>query len=98
MLVALNLVISAWLLPVVFNEPDPLLDLNVYREALEFVRHGGGLYDYFRPHEDLPGLWFVYPPFAALLMSPLTWWPLPETAYVVTVFNLALAPLTAAVL
>jgi alpha-1,2-mannosyltransferase len=44
-------------------------DVGVYRGAVEYwLRDGGQLYDYLRPGTRYG---FTYPPFAALLMSPL---------------------------
>jgi alpha-1,2-mannosyltransferase len=44
------------------------MDLGIYRSAVIWWLHGEPLYSFPRPHA---GFGFTYPPFAALLMSPL---------------------------
>lgn len=54
----------------------PLWDLTVYREAIRFWAAGGELYDYRLDHPAREGGFpFTYPPFAALVMRPLTLLP-----------------------
>jgi alpha-1,2-mannosyltransferase len=48
-----------------------LTDLQVYVGAVTSLRDGGELYDYLR-NGNAP---FTYPPFAALVMLPLAWFP-----------------------
>lgn len=49
------------------------IDLRIYRDSLTYWLHGHSLYSF-----KIPGprsLGFTYPPFAAILMSPLVWLP-----------------------
>lgn len=50
---------------------DQLADLKVYLGAINHVHAGGGLYEFHAANGDP----FTYPPFAALLLTPLTWLP-----------------------
>lgn len=50
-------------------------DLTIYREAIAYQAAGGHLYDYVYEHPTVHGLGFTYPPFAALVLRPLTWIP-----------------------
>lgn len=50
---------------------DQLADLKVYLGANNLARAGGNLYDYHAANGDP----FTYPPFAGLLLTPLTWLP-----------------------
>ncbi|MEV6299761.1 glycosyltransferase 87 family protein [Actinoplanes sp. NPDC051861] len=50
------------------SRPEGLTDLRVYVGGVESLQSGTGLYDYFR-NGTAP---FTYPPFAALLMLPLS--------------------------
>lgn len=64
-------------------------DLNVYRRGAESVVTGGSPYHlphlhYLHHHLQLP---FTYPPFAALLLVPTTWWSWPVTYVVWTVLT-----------
>jgi len=62
------------------------LDLAVYLAGGDAVMHGRPLYDAAGPH----GLLFTYPPFAALLVTPLVLVPAPLAAAAVTAGSLAL--------
>jgi alpha-1,2-mannosyltransferase len=54
----------------------PLWDLEVYRQAIRFWAAGGELYDFRLDHPAREGGFpFTYPPFAALVMRPLTLLP-----------------------
>lgn len=49
-------------------------DLKIYRDALSFWSEGhGDLYDFARPDAVNGSLGFTYPPFAAVLLAPLSW-------------------------
>jgi alpha-1,2-mannosyltransferase len=63
-------------------------DLRIYLDAVNWWRTGHPLYDYARPDPIQGQLHFTYPPFAALLMAPLTLLPFPVAA---TVFSAATA-------
>jgi alpha-1,2-mannosyltransferase len=53
------------------RSPASLVDLNVYRDAILFALQGRSLYDFHSV--DLGGQGFLYPPAAAVLLSPVTW-------------------------
>jgi alpha-1,2-mannosyltransferase len=57
-----------------------LFDLSVYRGGVRWWLHGRPLYDYHKPHSRYG---FTYPPFAALLMTPLAVVPQPVAAALV---------------
>jgi alpha-1,2-mannosyltransferase len=61
---------TAWVLVThVFKSPfHGYFDLSIYRKAVIWWTDGRPLYDFPRPHA---GFGFTYPPFAALVMSPL---------------------------
>lgn len=48
--------------------PDELSDPRVYRAAVAELARGGSLYAYVAPNGDQ----FIYPPFAGLVLVPLT--------------------------
>ena len=52
-------------------------DLTIYRQAMEFQQAGGSIYDYVYIHPRVHGLGFTYPPFAAIVLRPMTWAPEP---------------------
>jgi alpha-1,2-mannosyltransferase len=76
-LVGLALAVSAMnLLLVSALATRPLWDLEVYRQAIRFWAAGGELYDFRLDHPAREGGFpFTYPPFAALVMRPLTLLP-----------------------
>ena len=63
---------------------DRLADLQVYRGAVQAVHAGDGLYGFHAANGDP----FTYPPFAALVLTPLTWIPGPVAATAWTVATL----------
>ena len=67
-LIAARHVISDWRLAA-SRDPGPNGDISVYIGAINYLASGGRLYDY--PLEG--GYGFTYPPFAALVLRPLTW-------------------------
>ncbi|SCG60309.1 hypothetical protein GA0074704_3673 [Micromonospora siamensis] len=52
----------------VLRRPDRLSDLHIYYGAVAHLRAGGALYDYVAAN----GGPFTYPPFAALVLWPIT--------------------------
>jgi alpha-1,2-mannosyltransferase len=73
--VAAALAAMNWLL-VSAMTTRPLWDLTVYREAIRYWAAGGELYDFTLAHPAREtGFPFTYPPFAALILRPLTWLP-----------------------
>lgn len=67
-LVALRHAVSDWRLAA-SGDLGPDGDISVYIGAINFLKAGGALYDY--PLEG--GYGFTYPPFAAIVLRPLTW-------------------------
>ena len=62
-----------------FKDEDQFrrLDFVIYHEALQYLSTGHDIYAY-RQHDM--GLGFTYPPFAALVLYPLTWLSTNEAA------------------
>ena len=69
------------------TEHFQMVDMVVYRDEGNAVRHGHDLYAMLVPRW---GLYATYPPFAALLFMPTTFLPVPVLRAVVTCANLAL--------
>lgn len=71
-------------------------DLGIYRSAISYWLHGGGLYDYAytNPHVEGP-LGFTYPPFAALVLLPTAWVPVKVLATLWTASTYTLVALLA---
>jgi alpha-1,2-mannosyltransferase len=69
-----------------FTEPS-LIDLRVYLGAANAVGDGSFLYDFAHPVSNLH---FTYPPFAALVLLPLTTLPFPVAATAVVAGSIAL--------
>ena len=67
-LLALRHVWSDWRLAASGNL-GPVGDIGIYIGAINFLQDGGALYDF--PLEG--GYGFTYPPFAAIVLRPLTW-------------------------
>ncbi|WP_106296222.1 glycosyltransferase family 87 protein [Knoellia remsis] len=63
-----RMVRSDWLLAQSFNV-GVAGDISVYQGALQNWRDGGALYEW----ENGAGFGFTYPPFAAIVMTPVTW-------------------------
>jgi len=64
------------------------LDLEVYRNAVSSWRSRQNPYLLTFTQSDLP---FTYPPFALLVLSPLTWTPFPVTQWLLSAAGLATA-------
>jgi alpha-1,2-mannosyltransferase len=64
------------------------LDLRVYRAAVDSWRSRQNPYLLTFTHSNLP---FTYPPFALLVLSPLTWAPFPVTQWLLSAAGLAAA-------
>jgi alpha-1,2-mannosyltransferase len=52
-----------------FGLTENSYDLDTYRAAVQGVWDGRGLYE----APALRGAWFVYPPFATLVLAPFAW-------------------------
>ena len=75
LLVVLALAGAVWWFLAAFTPRHGSFDLKVYFGAVNYWAHGNGeIYDYVKPYSRYG---FTYPPFAALVMSPmaiLPWW------------------------
>ncbi|MEV6524164.1 glycosyltransferase family 87 protein [Longispora sp. NPDC051575] len=60
-----------WLLADRFGGQHHLFDLRIYRKAVTFWLAGNDIYDYSQPDVINGTLGYTYPPFAAVLMSPM---------------------------
>jgi alpha-1,2-mannosyltransferase len=60
-----------WYLIATLGRHHYLFDLRIYRSAVRFWLAGNDIYDYWQPDKVNIILGFTYPPFAALLMSPM---------------------------
>jgi alpha-1,2-mannosyltransferase len=70
------------------------LDLDVYRIGSLAFLHGGNLYGGLPPTSSGVALPFTYPPFAAVLLSPLAMVPIAVASIVVTLAGIALTGVT----
>lgn len=57
--------------PKITNAPAVFSDLKIYRGAVDYWWHGGGLYNYASDNPKAIGLGFTYPPFAATVFLPM---------------------------
>src|SRR5207248_10504780 len=85
-LIVLALAGAAWWFLAAFAVRHGSFDLKVYYGAVNYWAHGNGeVYDYVKPFSRYG---FTYPPFAAIVMSPmavLPWWAVNTLAIVGTV-------------
>ncbi len=65
------------------------LDLRIYRNSIEYWRHGHSLYDFEQPGTK-GRLGFTYPPFAAMVLAPLTVVSESRAEHLVLALNLAI--------
>ncbi len=70
------------------------LDLDVYRIASLTFLHGGNLYHGLPPTSSGVALPFTYPPFAAVLLTPLAMVPMTVASMVVTLASITLMGFT----
>ena len=81
--------VTAWYAIGAFGRPYNFFDMKIYHGAAGWWASGHDLYAYAAPDT---GLGFTYPPFAGLLMLPLSWIPFGGAAWVNVVASmLALA-------
>jgi alpha-1,2-mannosyltransferase len=71
-----------------------LFDLRIYIKAERWWLTGHELYDFVQPDVLQGQLWFTYPPFGALLLTPLGVLPTPVGYVLITVATLAAVALT----
>jgi alpha-1,2-mannosyltransferase len=65
------------------------LDLRIYRNAINYWRHGNQLYDFAQPGTR-NHLGFTYPPFGAFILAPLAVAPLRVAEWGFTLINLTI--------
>jgi alpha-1,2-mannosyltransferase len=70
------------------------LDLDVYRIGSLTFLHGGNLYHGLPPTSSVVALPFTYPPFAAVLLSPLAMVPMAVASMMITLASIALTGVT----
>ncbi|MFK3982541.1 glycosyltransferase 87 family protein [Micromonospora sp. NPDC050397] len=63
---------AAWLAVDVFGRPYNFFDMRIYHGAIVWWASGNDLYAFIAP---MTTLGFTYPPFAALMMLPMAWFP-----------------------
>ncbi|WFE32860.1 glycosyltransferase 87 family protein [Micromonospora sp. WMMD975] len=63
---------AAWLAIGAFGRPYNFFDMKIYHGAVLWWAGGNELYDFVAPSTTLG---FTYPPFAALVMLPMSWLP-----------------------
>jgi alpha-1,2-mannosyltransferase len=72
------------------SSPHDQFDLKIYNAAVTFWTSGRPLYDYSQPDSLMDQLGFTYPPFSAVLMTPMTLLPW-RAVQSITVIAIALA-------
>jgi hypothetical protein len=63
---------AAWLAIGTFGRPYNFFDMKIYHGAVVWWANGNELYDFIAPSTTLG---FTYPPFAGLVMLPMSWLP-----------------------
>ena len=91
---ALVLAASSWVFYELYNTGHRFFDLKIYMSALDWWTSGHDLYSYAQPDFLQGHLYFTYPPFAALLMLPLSFLPLVATEVLLTVGTVAATVVT----
>ncbi len=69
-------------------------DLHIYYGAVRSWAHGGSLYDYAFMDKYAGALGFTYPPFAAVVMYPMSWLGFPVTNAIVWIASVLALALT----
>ncbi|PWU56747.1 hypothetical protein DLE60_25775 [Micromonospora globispora] len=64
---------AAWLAIGAFGRPYNFFDMKIYHGAVVWWASGNQLYDFISPDTTLG---FTYPPFAGLVMLPMSWLPI----------------------
>ena len=70
---------AAWLAIGAFGRPYNFFDMKIYHGAVLWWAGGNELYDFVAPSTTLG---FTYPPFAALVMLPMSWLPVDGAGFV----------------
>ncbi|PGH41852.1 Protein of unknown function (DUF2029) [Micromonospora sediminicola] len=87
---------AAWLAVGAFGRPYNFFDMKIYHGAVLWWAGGNELYDFVAPSTTLG---FTYPPFAALVMLPMSWLPVDGAGFVNALASIAaLAVVLAALL
>ncbi|WP_349879795.1 glycosyltransferase 87 family protein [Micromonospora sp. HUAS YX12] len=87
---------AAWLAIGAFGRPYNFFDMKIYHGAVLWWAGGNELYDFVAPSTTLG---FTYPPFAALVMLPMSWLPVDGAGFVNALASIgALAVVLAALL
>jgi alpha-1,2-mannosyltransferase len=86
LILAAGVLWTTWHLP---HQTD-FFDLRIYRDAVRYWLHGHDLYAYWEPHTARLG--FTYPPFAAVVLTPLAmlpargaWWTMTALSLVICI-------------
>ncbi|SCL15726.1 Protein of unknown function [Micromonospora rhizosphaerae] len=87
---------AAWLAIGAFGRPYNFFDMKIYHGAVVWWASGNELYEFIAPATTLG---FTYPPFAALLMLPMSWLPVGAAGWLNALASIAaLAVVLAALL
>ncbi|MCZ7440693.1 glycosyltransferase 87 family protein [Micromonospora sp. WMMC241] len=87
---------AAWLAIGAFGRPYNFFDMKIYHGAVVWWASGNELYDFVAPSTTLG---FTYPPFAGLVMLPMSWLPVDGAGFVNALASIgALAVVLAALL
>ncbi|MDZ5444143.1 glycosyltransferase 87 family protein [Micromonospora sp. 4G57] len=87
---------AAWLAIGAFGRPYNFFDMKIYHGAVVWWASGNELYDFIAPSTTLG---FTYPPFAGLVMLPMSWLPVDAAAWLNALASIAaLAVVLAALL
>ncbi|MFD2766325.1 glycosyltransferase 87 family protein [Micromonospora eburnea] len=77
---------AAWLAIGAFGRPYNFFDMKIYHGAVVWWASGNELYDFIAPETNLG---FTYPPFAALVMLPMSWLPIDAAGWLNAVASIA---------
>ncbi|MCI4063356.1 glycosyltransferase 87 family protein [Micromonospora sp. R77] len=87
---------AAWLAIGTFGRPYNFFDMKIYHGAVVWWANGNELYDFIAPSTTLG---FTYPPFAGLVMLPMSWLPVEAAGWLNALASIAaLAVVLAALL
>ncbi|MFU8873360.1 glycosyltransferase 87 family protein [Micromonospora sp. SL4-19] len=87
---------AAWLAIGAFGRPYNFFDMKIYHGAVVWWANGNELYDFIAPSTNLG---FTYPPFAGLVMLPMSWLPVEAAGWLNALASIAaLAVVLAALL
>ncbi|SBT49636.1 Protein of unknown function (DUF2029) [Micromonospora auratinigra] len=87
---------AAWLAIGAFGRPYNFFDMKIYHGAVVWWASGNELYDFIAPSTTLG---FTYPPFAGLVMLPMSWLPVEAAGWLNALASIAaLAVVLAALL